>query len=186
MRVLAPALRRHIGHRALNDLQQRLLHAFTGDIAGDGGVIGLARDLVDLVNVDDTLLGACNIEVGGLDQAQQDILHILADVAGLGQGRGIGDTERHVQDTGQRLRQQSLAAAGGTDQQNIALMQLHLVDLHTRGHTLVVVVDGNGEHTLGPTLPHHILIQLLEDTLGRGNLGDRQSSASARWPVLPR
>ena len=35
MRVLAAALRRHIGDRALDDLEQRLLHALAGDIAGD-------------------------------------------------------------------------------------------------------------------------------------------------------
>jgi len=34
-------------------LQQRLLHAFAGHVPGDRGVVGLARDLVDLVDIDD-------------------------------------------------------------------------------------------------------------------------------------
>jgi hypothetical protein len=51
--VLAPALRRHAGDRALQDLQQRLLHALAGHVACDRRVVRLARDLVHLVDVDD-------------------------------------------------------------------------------------------------------------------------------------
>ena len=45
----------------------------------------------------------------------------LADVAGLGQGRGVGDRERNVEQARQGLRQQGLAAAGGPDQQDVGL-----------------------------------------------------------------
>ena len=52
--MLAPALRRHVGNRAFDDLEQGLLHPFAGHIAGDRRVVtALARDLVDLVDVDD-------------------------------------------------------------------------------------------------------------------------------------
>ena len=51
--VLAPPLGRHRGGGALQDLQQRLLHALAGDVAGDRRVLALAGDLVDLVDVDD-------------------------------------------------------------------------------------------------------------------------------------
>src|SRR5690606_18268851 len=44
--VLAPALRRHVGDRALDDLEQRLLHALAADVAGDRRVVALACDLV--------------------------------------------------------------------------------------------------------------------------------------------
>ena len=124
VRVLAPALRRHARHRALEDLEQRLLHALARDVARDGRVVGLARDLVDLVDVDDAGLGALDVEVGGLDQLEQDVLDVLADVAGLGERRRVGDGERHVEDAGQRLRQQRLAAARGAEQQDVALLEL--------------------------------------------------------------
>ena len=52
--MLASALRRNIRDRAFENLQKRLLHSFTGDVAGDGGVLVLAADLVDLVDVDDS------------------------------------------------------------------------------------------------------------------------------------
>jgi hypothetical protein len=56
LRMLAAALRRHVGDRAFHDLQQRLLHALARHVAGDRRVVGLAADLVDLVDVDDAAL----------------------------------------------------------------------------------------------------------------------------------
>ena len=53
LRMLASALRRHIANRAFQNFQQRLLHAFAGNVARDGDVLRLARDLVDFVNVND-------------------------------------------------------------------------------------------------------------------------------------
>ena len=81
VRVLAAALRRHRGGGALDDLQQRLLHALAGDVARDRGVLRLAGHLVDLVDVDDPGLGLLDVVVGGLDQLEQDVLDVLADVA---------------------------------------------------------------------------------------------------------
>ena len=79
--VLAAPLRRHRGGGALQDLQQGLLHALAGDVTGDRRVLGLAGDLVDLVDVDDPGLGLLDVVVGGLDQLEQDVLDVLADVA---------------------------------------------------------------------------------------------------------
>ena len=53
LRVLAPALRWHRSDGAFYDLEQRLLHALARDVAGDREVVGLAADLVDLVDLDD-------------------------------------------------------------------------------------------------------------------------------------
>jgi hypothetical protein len=93
VRVLAPALRGHRGRRALQDLQQRLLHALARHVTGDGGVLALAGDLVDLVDVDDARLGPLDVVVGRLDQLQQDVLDVLTDVPGLGQRGGVGNGE---------------------------------------------------------------------------------------------
>jgi hypothetical protein len=68
LRVLAAALGRHARRRALDDLQQRLLHALAGDVAGDRRVVALARDLVDLVDVDDAALRLLDVVVGVLQQ----------------------------------------------------------------------------------------------------------------------
>jgi hypothetical protein len=125
--VLAAALRRHRGDRALDQLQQRLLHALARDVAGDRRVVGLARDLVDLVDVDDAGLRLLDVVVALLQQLLDDVLDVLADVARLGQRRRIGDRERDVQQPRQRLGEQRLAAAGRADQQDVALGELDVV-----------------------------------------------------------
>ena len=162
VRVLAPALRRNIRNRTFQDLQQRLLHALARDIAGDRRILVLAADLVDLVDVDDALLALLHVAVGGLQQLQDDVLDILAHVPGFGQGGGIHDGERHVQNLGQRLRHQRLAGAGGADQQDVGLLQLHLGVPHAvHVDALAVVVDGHRQLLLGGFLPDHVLIQEL-------------------------
>ena len=117
MRVLASALRRHVALRSLEDLEQRLLHTLTRNVAGDRRVVALAADLVDLVDVDDAALGLLLVVARRLVELEDDVLHILADVARLGERRGIGDGERHRQNARQGLRQQRLARTGRTDQQ---------------------------------------------------------------------
>ena len=184
VRVLAAALRRDVGDRALEDLEQRLLDALARDVAGDRRVVRLARDLVDLVDVDDPALGPGDVEVGRLDEPQQDVLDVLADVAGLGQRRGVGDAERHVEDARERLGQQRLARAGRADQQDVRLLELDLVDLVAGVDPLVVVVDRDREDLLGPLLADHVLVERVLDLvrvreLGRRRLGRGVSSSSS-------
>ena len=124
VRVLAAALGRHVGDRALQDLQQGLLHALARHVARDGGVLGLAGDLVDLVDVDDAALGPLDVVVRRLQEAQDDVLDVLAHVARLGEGGGIGDGEGHPEELGQGLGQEGLARAGGADQEDVGLLQL--------------------------------------------------------------
>ena len=159
MRVLAPALRRHRGHRPLEDLQQRLLDALARHVARDRRVVRLARDLVDLVDVDDPGLGLLDVEVRGLDQLEEDVLDVLADVAGLGQRRRVGDRERDVEDPRERLREQRLAAAGGAEQEDVRLLELDLVVLLAHLHALVVVVDGDRERPLGLFLRDDVVVE---------------------------
>ena len=99
--------------RFLEDLQQRLLHALAGDVPRDRRVLALAGDLVDLVDVDDAGLGLLDVVVGGLDELEQDVLDVLADVAGLGERGRVGDRERHVEHLGERLGEVGLACPWG-------------------------------------------------------------------------
>ena len=124
VRMLAAALRRHVGDRAFEDLQQRLLHALARDVAGDRRVLVLAADLVDLVDVDDALLALLDVAAGRLQQLEDDVLDVLADVARLGQRRRVDDREGDREQLGERLREQRLAGAGRADQQDVRLGQL--------------------------------------------------------------
>ena len=165
--MLAPALRRHRGDGAFHDLQQRLLHALARHVAGDRGVVGFAGDLVDLVDIDDAALRPLDIVVGGLQQLQDDVLDILADIAGLGQRRRVGHREGHVDDARQRLRQQRLARAGRADQQDVRLRELDVVVLGAMGQALVVVVHGDRQHALGVVLADHVIVEHLADVARR-------------------
>ena len=159
VRVLATALRRHRGHRPLEDLEQRLLHALARHVARDRRVVRLARDLVDLVDVDDPGLGLLDVEVRGLDQLEEDVLDVLADVARLGQRRRVGDRERDVEDPRERLREQRLAAAGRAEQEDVRLLELDLVVLLAHLHALVVVVDGDRERPLRLFLRDDVVVE---------------------------
>ena len=87
---------RNACHRALKDLQQRLLNALARDIAGNGEVLGLAGNLVDLIDIDDAHLSALNVAIGSIDELEQDVLHVLANVTSLGKRGGVGDGKRHL------------------------------------------------------------------------------------------
>jgi hypothetical protein len=69
---------------------------------GDGNVLGLAGDLVDFVDVNDPELGPTDVVIRILQQAKDDVLHVLADITGLGQGRGIRDGEGDVEEASPR------------------------------------------------------------------------------------
>ena len=169
MWVLPAALGRHVGHGALHDLQQSLLNALAGHVPGDGGILALPGNLVDLVHVDDAVLRPLHIKVRGLQQTQQDVLHIVAYVAGLRQGGGVRDGEGHLQDPGQGLGKQRLAGAGGAQQQDVALLELHVL-IPAEVDALVVVVHRDGQGHLGLILPDDVLIQHVLDLPGGGQL----------------
>src|SRR5690606_20982476 len=119
LRVLAAALRRDVRDRALDDLEEGLLHALARDVTRDARVVALPRDLVDLVDVDDAALRALDVVVGVLEELDDDVLDVLADVAGLRERRGVRDRERDVEDLRERLREQRLAGAGGPEEQDV-------------------------------------------------------------------
>ena len=181
--MLTAAGGRNACHRALKNLKQCLLNALARDIAGDGKVLGLAGDLVDLVHVDDANLRALDIAIGSVDELEQDVLHVLANVTGLGERSGVGDGKRHLEDTRERLGEQGLTGTGGTEQQDIGLGELHLVHIvvelrvqavvkgRHRGaaldHAAIVVVHGNRHGALGVLLAHYIGRKLVIDLVRR-------------------
>src|SRR6266850_2773008 len=174
MRMLAAALWRHIGNRAFQNLQQRLLHTFAGNVARDRGVLVLLRDFINLVYINDPLLRLLHVSVGGLQQLQNDVLHVFADVTRFRKRRGIHDCEGHIEHPRKRLRQQSLARARGTDQQNIGLAQFDVARLLVQENPLVVVVYRDREFFLGAVLPDDVAIQKPLDFRWAGQLPRRR------------
>ena len=167
--MLPASLRRHVCHGALQNLQQCLLNAFTGHVPGDGGVLALSCDLIHLVDVNDAPLGKLHIKVRRLQKPQQDIFHIVAHIARFRQRGGVGNGEGDVQNLCQGLGEQSLAAACGADEQNIALLQLHL-RIRPQVNPLIVVVHRHGQGYLRVVLTDDVPIHKGLHFHGRGQM----------------
>ena len=64
--MFTTALWWYIHDSSLKQFQQSLLHALATHVASDRGVVRLARNLVYLIDKDDTALGSLHVEVGHL------------------------------------------------------------------------------------------------------------------------
>jgi hypothetical protein len=167
------ALRRNVRHSPLEHFEQRLLDPLARDIAGDRNVVRRLADLVDFVDIDDSALSGLEVEVGGVQQLEQDILDVLAHVAGLGQGRRIADGKRHIQDTGERPGQQGLATPGRPDEQDIRFVELDLgLGLFPVHEPFVMVMDGHREDLFGALLADDVRVELFLDFPWCGNVGE--------------
>ena len=158
--VLAAALRRHIGDAAFNDFQQFLLDAFARHIPGDGAVDAfLPGNFVQLVNIDNPLLGAGNVPIGRLDEAQQNVLYVLADVPRFRKGGGVANRKRNFQSAGEGLRQQRFAGTGRPQQQDIGLLHFHILRGGPVADALEVVINGHGQRLFSLFLADYIGVQ---------------------------
>ena len=100
VRVFPAALWWHRGDRAFEHLQEGVLDAKPHVLEARPARL----DLVDLVDVDDALLGGTEVAIGCLDQPGQQGLHVIADVPGFGQAGGVTDGEGDVEVDSQGLR----------------------------------------------------------------------------------
>ncbi len=87
--MLAAAGGRNACHRALKNLKQRLLNALARNIAGNGEVLGLAGNLVDLVNVDDANLRALNVAIGSINELERSCALLSCDFPQKLQSSGL-------------------------------------------------------------------------------------------------
>jgi hypothetical protein len=125
------------------------------------------------VDVDDAFLAALDVATRRLQQLEDDVLDVFADVAGFSQRRGVDDGEGHRQHARQRLGHEGLARAGRPDEQDVGLGQLDVVARALLGDldALVVIVDGDGELLFGLLLADDVLVEEALDLLRRGQAG---------------
>ena len=141
------------------------MDTLTRDVSRDRRVLGLPRDLVHLVDVDDSAFALGHVEIGGLEQPNQDVLNVFADVTRFGERGRVGDGERNMEDPRQRLCEQRLTDPGGPDQENVGFVDFDVVEHSLIVDPLVVVVDRNGERPFRALLPDDVLIQGFVDFL---------------------
>ena len=118
-----------------------------------------------MIDVDYAALCALHIKIRRLKELEDDVFHILADISGLGERGGVGNGKRHVEHLRKRLGKERFAAAGGTYEQNVALLQLN-IRLAGLENALIVIVHGDGQRDLRPVLSYDILIKARLDLHG--------------------
>ena len=94
--MLPAAFGRNRSHRAFNNFQQRLLDALSGNIPGNGRTVAFAGDFIDFVNIHNPAAGLFDIIVRNLQEVQDNILNVFADIAGFSKGGGISNRERDI------------------------------------------------------------------------------------------
>ena len=174
LRVFATSLGRDAADCAFENFEECLLHAFAGNIAGDRNIFRFASDFVDFVDIDDAAFGAGDIEVGGLKEAQDDVFHILADVASLGEGGGIDDAKGDIEHAGERAGEQGFAGSGGAEQEDVGFFDFHILEFIAKAgliliEALVVVVDRDREDFFRFLLADHERVEVFEDRCRRGD-----------------
>lgn len=77
LRMLAATLERNIDDASFKDLQERLLHCFIARICRRRQILAFARDLIDLVDIDDTALCFLDVSVCYLQETLETDFRIL-------------------------------------------------------------------------------------------------------------
>ena len=162
--MLSSSLRRNACHSSLQNFQKCLLYTFTGNITGDGYILRLTCDLIDLIDINNSVLRTVNIIVSSLDNFQKDILNILAYISGLCQCSGICNGKWHIQKSRQCLCKQGLTGTSWSQHQNVALLKLHIQVLGC-SDTFVMIVYSNRKCFLGLILSDYIVVQNCMDFL---------------------
>ena len=184
LRMLSATLGRYGRNSPLQNLQQSLLNTFSGYIPGDGSILALSGDLIHLINVNNTPLGTLHIKVSCLQQAKKNVLYIIAHITRFRKCGSIGNGKRNVQNLCQSLRKQSFAAAGRTNQQNIALLKLH-IRVTAKEDTLIVIVYRYGQRYFGLFLANDIVVHEGFHLHGGGQSFRTGSSALLHFNFIP-
>src|SRR4029079_19659431 len=124
--------------------------------------------LVDLIYIDDARRGSLYISRSVLDQAQDNVLHVLADVAGFRQRGCVDNREWTAQKARQRLCKKRLTCSCRSDQQDVGFLKFDIGLFAGQLDALVVVVNGDSKLLLGFILADDVLI---EESLNLRRLG---------------
>ncbi len=135
-------------------------------VTRDGRIVCLARNLIDLVDIDDAALRTLNVIVGSLQQFQDNVLNVLTDIARLGKSRCVSHRKGNIEHPRQCLRQQCLATTSRPNEEDIRLRNFNVTSLASVGKALVVIVHSHSQHPLCLGLTNHIFIENLVDICG--------------------
>lgn len=171
--MFASALRGHVDDGAFEEFEESLLDTLATDIASDRRVVALAGYLVNFVDKDDTALSRLDIIVGSLEETDEDIFDIIADIARLGESSSVGDSERHLDKASDSASEERFAGTGLADDDDVALLNFDLIgSLFVIGmqQSLIMIIDSDGEDAFSVVLSDDILVEILLDSLRGGDI----------------
>jgi hypothetical protein len=178
--VFSSALWGDVGDGSFEHLEEGLLDAFAGDVAGDGDVVLGFADLIDFIDVDDSALCGFEVVVGVLEEAEEDVFDVFADVSGFGECGGVADGKGDVEGFGEGSCEEGFAGACGSDKEDVGLIDFDDVvgfGLFAEGEAFVVVVDGDGEGFFCVVLADDVLVEEFLDLSWRGDGGEERLGA---------
>ena len=100
--------------------------------------------VVDLIDIDDPVLGEFGVPMGGFDQVADKVFHIASDVARLGEFRRVRFYKWHADQAGDAPHEVGFSDAGRSQEQNILFGVVGLPQLRTfqaGAHMIVVVAN---------------------------------------------
>ena len=106
-----------------------------------------------------------------VEQADEDVLHVVAHIAGLGECGGIGYAEGYVEHPGNGACQKGLAGACLAYDDDVGLLDFDIVHVIVFGRvfqTFIVVVHSHRKHTFGILLSDDILVEIVFYLLRHG------------------
>ena len=142
-----------------------MLDAFARDVARDRWIFAFFCDFIDFVDVDNAAASAFDIAIGGVDEVQDDVFDVVADVASFGEARGIGHGKGDVENLGECLRKERLSGARGADEEYVGFPELDAV--FGRAHNaFVMVMDGDRQNLLRIILLDDVFVEFRLDIFG--------------------
>ena len=97
LRMLPSAFGRNSGDCSFQNFQERLLNAFTRNIARNGCTVAFTGNLIDLIDINDSAFRFFDIVIRVLQQVHQNGFYIVADISRFRQRCCIGDGKRNIE-----------------------------------------------------------------------------------------
>src|SRR5699024_6240748 len=110
------------------------------NISCNGCVLAFTCNLINLIDVDDSLFRTLYIKVCSLDQTQKNVFYIISDIACLSETCRIRNRKWNVKRSCQSLSEQCFTTAGRTDQSDITFGNLYIVIAAFLVDTFIMVI----------------------------------------------
>ena len=81
---------------SLNNLQECLLYAFSGNIPCYGSVLTFSANFVNFINEDYSSFSSGNITTSGIYKLEKHIFNVFTNISSFSEGGCIGNCKRNI------------------------------------------------------------------------------------------